>query len=151
MKVDKDAANRFISAAISNQPKKPESSSSFYTANAQVTDPLAHPNDTSSNADATYVGTSTRLSSFQRQSGREERSADTKDDNDDSSSSSSENDDLKVIDGDAAPQDGTTGGKHRRSADGKDQKGRKRKRKTADADGVNDNSPVVQADPLQGE
>lgn len=43
MKIDKDAASRFIRAAISNQPNKPSSSSSFYTAKADVSDPLSGP------------------------------------------------------------------------------------------------------------
>lgn len=54
MPLDKDAASRFITAAIANQPSKPNSNSSFYSAEATVSDPLAGP------------GPHTRLSSLAR-------------------------------------------------------------------------------------
>lgn len=56
MPLDKDAASRFIKAGIANQPSKPSSESTFYTAQATVTDPLAGP------------GSHTRLSSLARAS-----------------------------------------------------------------------------------
>lgn len=43
MPLDKDAASRFIKAGIANQPSKPSSSSTFYSAGATVGDPLAGP------------------------------------------------------------------------------------------------------------
>lgn len=43
MPLDKDAASRFIRAGIANQPSKPSSSSTFYSAEATVSDPLAGP------------------------------------------------------------------------------------------------------------
>lgn len=87
MKVDKDAASRFIAAAIANQASKPAASSSFFTANATVTDDRSGP------------GRHSRLSTFARQ---EEHRQNSK--VEDQHESSSEEEDLAVFDGDDAEQ-----------------------------------------------
>lgn len=87
MKVDKDAASRFIAAAIANQAPKPAASSSFYTADATVTDDRSGP------------GRHSRLSTFSRQ---EEYRQDSK--ADDQRESSSEEEDLAVFEGEDADQ-----------------------------------------------
>lgn len=82
MPLDKEAASRFIKAGIANQSSKPSSSSTFYSAEATVSDPLAGP------------GPHTRLSSLARVSTPVE---DGSSQQASSSSSSDGEEDLKVF------------------------------------------------------
>ena len=102
MKLDKDGANRFIRAAISNQPKAPSTDSN---SKATVQDPLEGP------------GKHTRLVSLAKSSERAEASGKGT-----LSESSSEEEDLKVFDGHAgdapnAPESGKTGKKRKWAAE----------------------------------
>jgi len=85
MKIDKKAASRFIKAAISNQPPQPSAESSFYSASANVTDPMEGRDG---------PGPHTRLSSLAR--------ASSKNADEDEDESSSEEEELQVHDGDLA-------------------------------------------------
>lgn len=128
-RIDKGAADRFIKAAISNQPKAPDASSSFYTASATVQDPL--------NGNGEGPGPHSRLSTFKRQ---EEAS---------SGSSSSEEEDLVVEDGDLADQ-------NEEKPKSAKKEGKKRKWDTDGVEVVEEESPAskkataVPKDPLQG-
>lgn len=78
--LDKDAASRFIKAAIANQPDKPAPDSKFYTAATAVNDPLAGP------------GPHSRLNSLARASVK-----DTSENSVSATASEEEDEDLQVF------------------------------------------------------
>lgn len=91
MPLDKEAASRFIKAGIANQPSKPSDSSTFYSAEATVNDPLAGP------------GPHSRLSSLARISTPKEEDGSSGLASSSSSSSSDGEADLQVYTSMVAP------------------------------------------------
>lgn len=125
MKLDKDAASRFIKAAISNQPKTKSSNKALYTVNVTVSDPLDGP------------GKHSRFSTYGRQDDSRKQAENSGD------RSSSEDEDISIINGDEDTQQAGSAGveanmpkreKRSKTSQSEDVKGKKRKR--ADAEGL---------------
>lgn len=75
--LDKEAASRFVKAGIANQPSKPSDSSTFYSAEATVTDPLAGPGPHSRLSSLARISTPTEQGESSAQASSSSSSSDS--------------------------------------------------------------------------